>query len=82
MPRFVVRVGAIGRWYLAKRALCGLPVDFPVSFVTGGLLKGFDKFGASDRDRLAPERVSFERAIPQRFVYPSGKGLLQPLRDH
>jgi hypothetical protein len=57
MSYFAGKFGAIGRRYLAKRPLSVLPVDFPVSRVTDGLLKEFDKFGASNRDGLAPNRV-------------------------
>jgi len=34
------------------------------------LLEEFEKFGASNRDGPAPDRVSFERAA--RYVYKSG----------
>ena len=82
MSFFAGKFSAIGRRHLVKRPLSGLPIDFLVSRVTGGLLEEFGKFGASDRDGQAPDRVLFERAIPQRVVYRSGKDLLQPLTDH
>ena len=80
MSDFAGKFSAIGRWHLAKRPLSVLPVDFSVSRVTGGSLEGFEKFRVSDRDGLAPDRASFERAILQRVVYPSGKGLLQSFK--